>query len=221
MKEENSERAYEDDEQYDLEQEFFKMQKTKDEILEQGYFQNFFECPYEFQEVIFMMIKGDQDALSQSDNYLDNQDIFNHYLKCIIEFSQEFDPTETLMIIANDPEKRQFIEQTPDQDVPLDYIIQDLWPKLGFIDPENPGVILIAEFMLNELILKNSETLDKLNLQHLKELFSGDPDDEDYGDMDLDGMEGLDMDEAQAIRAMIEEEKNPLAHEKQEQESDK
>jgi hypothetical protein len=32
----------------------------------------------------------------------------------------------------------------------------DLWPKLGFlpIDPENPGVALIAEFMLNELILK-------------------------------------------------------------------
>ena len=55
----------------------------------------------------------------------------------------------------------------------------DLWPKLGFlpIDPENPGVALIAEFMLNELILKNSESLQKLSLIHLKELFSGDDED--------------------------------------------
>lgn len=55
----------------------------------------------------------------------------------------------------------------------------DLWPKLGFlpIDPENPGVALIAEFMLNELILKNSESLQKLILIHLKELFSGDDED--------------------------------------------
>lgn len=33
---------------------------------------------------------------------------------------------------------------------------------------------LVAEFMLNELILKNSESLDELDLTHLKELFSGD-----------------------------------------------
>jgi hypothetical protein len=106
-----------------------------------------------------MMVKGDQEGLSQSDLYLDNQDIFNHYLKCIIEFSQEFDPTETLMIIASDPDKRQLIHEAPDTPVTLSYIIDDLWPKLGFIDPENPGVILIAEFMLNELILKNSDSL--------------------------------------------------------------
>ena len=80
------------------------------------------------------------------------------------------------MIIAQDIERREFIHEAPDSDVPLSYIIDDLWPKLGFlpIDQENPGVALIAEFMLNELILKNSESLDKLNLQNLKDLFSGD-----------------------------------------------
>lgn len=88
------------------------------------------------------------------------------------------------MIIASDPERREFIHNAPDTLVPLKYILTDLWPKLGFlpIDPENPGVALIAEFMLNELILKNSDSLDKLNLQHLKELFSGEGDDEENED---------------------------------------
>lgn len=62
--------------------------------------------------------------------------------------------------------------------------MEDLWPRIGFlpIDPENPGLVLIAEFMLNELILKYSESLDKLNLIHLKELFSGEDDGEEYED---------------------------------------
>jgi len=63
------------------------MVKTAEEIQEQGYLSNFFECPPEYQEVIFMMVKGNQEGLSQSDIYLDNQDIFNYYLQCIIEFS--------------------------------------------------------------------------------------------------------------------------------------
>ena len=100
------------------------------------------------------------------------------------------------MIIANDPQRREHIHSAPDTPVPLAYITNDLWPKLGFlpIDPENPGVALIAEFMLNELILKNSTSLDKLNLQHLKELFSGDgeredgEDDEEGYEMDLEQM---------------------------------
>lgn len=139
-----------------------------------------------------MMVKGDQEGLSECELYLESQDIFNYYLQCIIEFSQQFDPTETLMIIANDPERRDFINSAPDTLVPLSYITTDLWPKLGFlpIDPENPGVALIAEFMLNELILKNSDSLEKLNLQHLKELFSGDGDDEDE---EVEEDEGEDM----------------------------
>ena len=41
--------------------------------------------------------------------------------------------------------------------------------------------------MLNELVLKNSDSLESLNLQHLKELFSGEGEDgdDDY-DMDMD-----------------------------------
>ena len=143
-----------------------------------------------------MMVKGDQDGLSESELYLDNQDIFNYYLQCIIEFSQQFDPTETLLIIANDIERRQVIHSAPDDPVPLSYITQDLWPKLGFlpIDPENPGVALIAEFMLNELILKNSDSLEELNLLQLKELFGGEVGDEE--DLEaLEEMEGMDEDE--------------------------
>ena len=93
------------------------------------------------------------------------------------------------MIIANDPIRREFIHSAPETNVPLSYITTDLWPKLGFlpIDPENPGVALIAEFMLNELVLKNSDSLESLNLQHLKELFSGEGEDgEDDYDMDMD-----------------------------------
>lgn len=88
------------------------------------------------------------------------------------------------MIIANDNERREFIHNAPDDLVTLNYILKDLWPKLGFlpIDPENPGVALIAEFMLNELILKNSDSLEKLDLKHLKELFSGEGDDEEAED---------------------------------------
>jgi len=94
------------------------------------------------------------------------------------------------MIIANDPVRRDFIHVAPNSPVPLAYIITDLWPKLGFlpIDQENPGVALIAEFMLNELILKNSDSLDNLNLQHLKELFSGE------GEDGMESEDGYDMD---------------------------
>jgi len=126
------------------------------------------------------MHKGDQQALGESKLYMENQEIFNYYLHCIVEFSQQFDPTETLMIIAEDQERREFIHNSPDTLVPLSYITDDLWPKLGFlpIDPENQVIALIAEYMLNEIILKNSDSLDKLNLQHLKELFGADDDDE-------------------------------------------
>ena len=42
--------------------------------------------------------------------------------------------------------------------------------------------------MLNEIILKNSDSLDKLNLQHLKELFGADDED----DMDEEQEEDID-----------------------------
>ena len=109
------------------------------------------------------------------------------------------------MIIANDPERRESIHGALDDLVPLSYITSDLWPKLGFlpIDPENPGVALIAEFMLNELILKNSDSLDKLNLQHLKELLSGDGEDEEMEEEDEEGMGGT----PQEVKAIEEEDR--------------
>ena len=107
------------------------------------------------------------------------------------------------MIIANDPVRREFIHSAPESNVPLQYITTDLWPKLGFlpIDPENPGVALIAEFMLNELILKNSDSLESLNLQHLKELFSGEgeEDDEAY-DMDMEDMDAAQLEQLQQMQ---------------------
>jgi hypothetical protein len=82
--------------------------------------------------------------------------------------------------------------------------LKDLWPKLGFlpIDPENPGVALVAEFMLNELILKNSESLEKLNLQHLKELFSGEGDEELDEDEEEGDYEMNDFDATEAMEAL-------------------
>ena len=79
-----------------------------------------------------------------------------------------------------------------------------MWPKLGFlpIDPENPGVALVAEFMLNELILKNSESLEKLNLQHLKELFSGEGDEELDEDEEDGDFEMNDFDASEAMEAL-------------------
>jgi len=70
-----------------------------------------------------------------------------------------------------------------------------LWPKLGFlpIDEQNPGVALIAEFMLNELIFKKSKSLEELNLTQFKELFMGgseeseDPEQADLADDEADG----------------------------------
>lgn len=56
--------------------------------------------------------------------------------------------------------------------------------------------------MLNELILKNSESLDKLNLQHLKELFSGEGD-EDLDEDEEDGdYEMNDFDASEAMEAL-------------------
>ena len=48
----------------------------------------------------------------------------------------------------------------------ISYLINDLWPKLGFlpIDETNPGTALIAEYFLNELVIKDAETIDLENL---------------------------------------------------------
>ena len=48
----------------------YKMEKSQEEILAQGNLQNFFECPNNNQEVIFMMVKADYDGLRNSDLYM-------------------------------------------------------------------------------------------------------------------------------------------------------
>ena len=35
-------------------------------IQDKGYLDNFFICPYDYQEVIFMMVKADQEGLNKS-----------------------------------------------------------------------------------------------------------------------------------------------------------
>ena len=82
--------------------------------------------------------------------------------------------------------------------VPPD-VLEDLWPKLGFlpVDPNNEGFTLVAEFMLNELILKYSESLERLNLKHLKELFVGGDEDE---------LEGMDEEELAMAHAQLKAE---------------
>lgn len=59
--------------------EYAAKEKTHDELQEQGYIQNFFECPQEYQKVIFMMVNEDQQGLSQSRLYLESQEIFDFY----------------------------------------------------------------------------------------------------------------------------------------------
>jgi hypothetical protein len=64
----------------------------------------------------------------------------------------------------------------PDDFVNLEYVENELWPKIGFLpfNPENPSIILVAEFFLIELILKNSKDFNSLTLGSLKQIFEND-----------------------------------------------
>ena len=119
----------------------------------------------------------------KSELFRRQQDIFEHYITQVIHFSNEFDPTDYLMAMAHDPDKFETILQAPDAPVPLDFVLNSFWPRLGLLpmEPEDPDLVLrIAEFMLNELILKYSTSLEKLNLVHMKELFTAEGDDAEY-----------------------------------------
>lgn len=58
---------------------------------------NFFYFPYEAQQVLFLMVKGDNEGLAQSKLYCQDPEQFNYYFSSVVQFSQEFDPTDTLM----------------------------------------------------------------------------------------------------------------------------
>lgn len=94
------------------EEEQYRMMVEQD-LAEHG-IQSFFEVPYEYQEVIFMMVKGDNEGLQASKLYNEQSDLFNYYLELVIRFNQDFDPTETLMAIAKDPERIEAILSAPD-----------------------------------------------------------------------------------------------------------
>ena len=55
------------------------------------------------------------------------------------------------MAIWTDKKRIKAIKAAPDRLVPLFYVVEDLWPRIGFlpVDAENPHM---PEFMLFELI---------------------------------------------------------------------
>ena len=85
-----------------------------------------------------------------------------------------------MLLIARKQESCDIIYQAPDY-CALQYIIHDLWPKLGFfsVGPGNHGIDIVSEYILTELILKNSQCLSALNLMYFKDVFTGNFDFED------------------------------------------
>ena len=57
----------------------------------------------------------------------------------------------------------------------LDFIVSDLWPKLGLLPLPlgHEDGISAAEYLLFELVFKHSKEINKLNLCWLQELFTG------------------------------------------------
>lgn len=84
-----------------------------------------------------MFIK-DEDALNKNalQQQGNNKDLFNYHLHRIVDFSKRFDPQETLMLIAMDDFKRKSIINAGDEPVSLDYILKELWPKLGLLNKD-------------------------------------------------------------------------------------
>lgn len=60
------------------------------------------------------MIKDDREGLMKSELFRKYQDIFEQYISEVIMFSQEFDPTDHLMVMAQDPDKFETILSVPD-----------------------------------------------------------------------------------------------------------
>ena len=46
--------------------------RTHEDIQSTGFIENFFVCPIEYQEVIFMMVTGESSYLAQSTLYMEN-----------------------------------------------------------------------------------------------------------------------------------------------------
>ena len=75
-----------------------------------------------------------------------------------IQFKQTQAFKDTLNIIHNSYKRCEDIRSAPDTLVPMSYLTDNLWQKLGFLpfDPQNPGIVRIGEFFFYELILTKS-----------------------------------------------------------------
>lgn len=79
----------------------------------EGRIPNFFQCPYEFQEIIFMMVKKKETELSQSKTYVCNESLFNEYYDNVEAFSQKYNVHEAakkLQQISKDKGKLDYIQ---------------------------------------------------------------------------------------------------------------
>ena len=94
-------------------------------------------------------------------------------MRRVNSFGYTYDPHATFSGIAQDPKCLQAIHLAPNT-APLSYIIEELWPALDFLpfDQEWEGKKLQSEFILNEFIIKHSNSLEVLNLLPFKELFN-------------------------------------------------
>lgn len=84
------------------------------------------------------------------------------------KFSKQYDPSEHLTAISEDVECQNVIRSLEAKTYSISYVIDELWPRLGLlpIDPANPVTAAVAEYFLNELILKDtgSTSLESLEL---------------------------------------------------------
>jgi len=71
--------------------------KSIEEIKADGAITNFFECPAEVQEILFMFAKNDNNGLINNELYQKHDAIFNNHTIKISNFSKSFDPTARLM----------------------------------------------------------------------------------------------------------------------------
>ena len=85
---EDLDRQYDNDqEQEQMAQEEAQYRQMVEEELQEHGIQSFFEVPYEYQQVIFMMVKGDNEGLQNSRLYNEQSELFNYYLELIVRFS--------------------------------------------------------------------------------------------------------------------------------------
>ena len=70
-------------------------------------------------------------------------------------------------MVINDESRKEVLKGIPAMKQNIAYVVNDLWPKLGFlpIDETNPGTALIAEYFLNELVIRDPESTDLESLE--------------------------------------------------------